>query len=67
VGLAKQMGAEMTMTDFDFKNPQPGRSPGNPLPSLEWPDKNPPPSWWGLGRNGELTKVYRDYRAYVDD
>ena len=39
----------------------------NPLPTLEWPDENPPASWWGYNANGELTKVYRSYEDYCDD
>ena len=38
----------------------------NPLPTLEWPDNNPPASWWGIGPQG-LTKVYRSYEDYCDD
>lgn len=44
-----------------------GRSPDFPLPTLEWPGDEKPPSWWGRGPDGTLTKVYRDYAAYCDD
>lgn len=44
-----------------------GRSTNSPLPTLEWPDDSPPPSWWGKGPNGELTRVYRSYEDYCDD
>lgn len=44
-----------------------GRHPDYPLPTLEWPDENPPASWWGIGPCGELTKVYRSYADYCDD
>lgn len=39
----------------------------NPLPTLEWPDDNPPVSWWSRNKKGELTKVYRSYEDYCDD
>lgn len=44
-----------------------GRSPLHPLPTLDWPDDNPPPSWWGVDEKGQITKIYRDYEAYCDD
>ena len=44
-----------------------GRSMNLPLPTLEWPDDNPPAHWWGINPNGELTKVYRSYEDYCDD
>ena len=39
----------------------------NPLPTLEWPDENPPASWYGYNEKGTLTKVYRSYEDYCDD
>ena len=44
-----------------------GRDMNHPLPTLEWPDDNPPPHWWGINENCELTKVYRSYEDYCDD
>ena len=52
--------------DVDAPAPT-GRSTNSPLPTLEWPDDSPPPSWWGEGPNGELTRVYRSYEDYCDD
>jgi hypothetical protein len=47
--------------------PEPGMSPDRPLPTLEWPNDNPPPYWWGKNEVGSLTKVYRSYEDYCDD
>jgi len=47
--------------------PVQGNSPDNPLPTLEWPGDDKPPSWWGIDPTGTLTKVYRDYAAYCWD
>jgi hypothetical protein len=44
-----------------------GVTMNDPLPTLEWPDGNPPASWWGRNRTGKLTKVYRSYEDYCDD
>ena len=51
----------------DPKPPRQGRSPDNPLPTLEWPGDDKPASWWGLDDQGRLTKVYRSYADYCDD
>jgi len=42
-------------------------SRGNPLPTTDWPDENPPPHWWGFNANGKATLVYRSYEDYVND
>lgn len=47
--------------------PMQGRSPDNPLPTLEWPGDDKPAYWWGRDEAGQLTKVYRDYGDYCDD
>ena len=47
--------------------PQKGRSISDPLPTLEWPDDNPPPWWFARDKDGNLTKVYRSYEDYCDD
>lgn len=43
-----------------------GRHPGQPLPTLDWPSEDKPKFWWGRDKQGNLTKVYRDYRAYCE-
>lgn len=43
-----------------------GRTPDDPLPTLEWPGEQKPPYWWGRNTDGELCKVYRSYADYCD-
>ena len=38
----------------------------NPLPTLFWPDDDPPPVWWGYASDGTLTKNFRSYKDYCD-
>jgi hypothetical protein len=44
-----------------------GRSFDTPLPTLKWPDDNPPAFWWGLDDEGYPTKVFRSYRDYCNE
>lgn len=55
------------MTELPRATGSIGRSPDRPLPTLDWPDADPPPSWWGIGPNSDLTKVFRSYEDYCHD
>ncbi len=50
----------------DRQAPQPGHSPDHPLPTLDWPGKDEPASWWGTDPSGRVIKVYRSYKDYCD-